>query len=104
MKRKKEKHNFTNKILISRNRINSDLLELRRRYTNLYIPSDFFSTQIRWPESFPPNTPFSLQKPCAFHIMHRSVEPVTDNNHIQDSPPDADYLFSAKVCSINLLK
>lgn len=80
------------------------MLELRRRYTNLYVPSDFFFTEIRWPESFPPNATFSIQKPCAFHIAHRSVEappPPTVDGADADEPvldaPDADYLFSAKV-------
>ncbi|XP_055630260.1 cell division cycle and apoptosis regulator protein 1-like [Toxorhynchites rutilus septentrionalis] len=73
-----------------------DILELRRRYHTLYVPSDFFTSEIHWAESFPPNEPFSIKKPCAFHVMHKDVEPLqsTDNNL---EPPDADYLYSAKV-------
>lgn len=88
-------------------RVEADVLELRRRYTNLYVPSDFFFTEIRWSESFPPNATFSIQKPCAFHIAHRSVEApdsttaddgasAADRDALLDAP-DADYLFSAKV-------
>lgn len=77
-------------------------MELRRRYTNLYIPSDFFFTEIRWSESFPPNATFSIQKPCAFHIKHRSVESVHENDAVLN-PPDVDYLFSAKVRILNSL-
>lgn len=74
----------------------ADVLELRRRYTNLYVPSDFFFTEIRWSESFPPDATFSIQKPCTFHIKHRTVDSIKDNDAVLD-PPDADYLFSAKV-------
>lgn len=100
---------------VSRDRIEADVLELRRRYMNLYVPSDFFFTEIRWPVSFPPNATFSIQRPCAFHVAHRSVEApprrmlVADGEtggdavEEEDEPvldaPDADYLYSAKVSS-----
>jgi S1-like/BURAN domain len=74
----------------------ADVLELKRRYTNLYVPSDFFNTQIRWIDAFPPNAPYSIQKPCAFHVMSKDVESPFENDALLD-PPDADYLFSAKV-------
>lgn len=80
-------------------RVESDVLELRRRYTNLYVPSDFFFTNIRWSQSFPPNATFSIHKPCTFHIKHRSVENVKENDAVLN-PPDADYLFSAKVYAL----
>lgn len=82
-------------------RVESDVLELRRRYTNLYVPSDFFFTNIRWSQSFPPNATFSIHKPCSFHIKHRSVESVKENDAVLN-PPDADYLFSAKVIVVSL--
>lgn len=85
---------------ISLNLSQADVLELRRRYENLYIPSDFFFTHIKWSESFPPNNPFSIQRPCAFHIMHKSIELPTTNsiNNLGDlEPTDLDYTFSAKV-------
>lgn len=71
-------------------------MELRRRYSNLYIPSDFFHTQIKWPETFTPDKPFSIHRPCSFHIMHKSVDPPKDFVLPAD-PSDANYLFSAKV-------
>lgn len=76
------------------------MLELRRRYVNMYVPSDFFFTEIRWPQSFPPHAAFSLQKPCSFHIAHRSVEapePTEPTAAAVLDAPDANYLFSAKV-------
>lgn len=81
-------------------RTEADVLELRRRYNNLYVPSDFFFSQIRWSESFPPHAPFSLQKPCTFHVFHKSVaNPNAHENHAELDPPDADSTFSAKVYS-----
>ncbi|XP_058835786.1 cell division cycle and apoptosis regulator protein 1-like [Topomyia yanbarensis] len=75
---------------------NADILELRRRYHTLYIPSDFFMSQIRWVDAFPPNEPFTIRKPCAFHVMHKDVEPL-HLNEVNLEPADADYLYSAKV-------
>nr|CAI5835221.1 unnamed protein product [Callosobruchus analis] len=75
---------------------NADVLELRRRYNNLYIPSDFFFTNIKWVDSFPPDKPFALNKPCSFHVMSKDIEPATENTAVLE-PADADYTFSAKV-------
>ncbi|XP_053682207.1 cell division cycle and apoptosis regulator protein 1-like [Sabethes cyaneus] len=75
---------------------NADILELRRRYHTLYIPSDFFTAQIRWVDAFPPNEPFTIRKPCLFHVMHKDVEPLHTNDNLTE-PIDADYLYSAKV-------
>ncbi|GLV41286.1 hypothetical protein CBL_04810 [Carabus blaptoides fortunei] len=74
----------------------ADVLEIRRRYTNLYVPSDFFCTNFRWIDAFPPHSPFALNKPCSFHIMNKEIEPVTEVHTVLE-PSDADYLFSAKV-------
>lgn len=77
-------------------RSNADVLEVRRRYGNLYIPSDFFNSNFRWLDAFPADKPFTLNKPCAFHIMNKDVDGVAENDAVLE-PPDADYLFSAKV-------
>lgn len=77
-----------------------DVPGLSQRYTNLYIPSDFFNAHVKWGETFPPQMPFSLNNPCAYHIMSREIE----NPHASDAvlePPDADYKFSAKVFQNN---
>ncbi|KAI4460282.1 cell division cycle and apoptosis regulator protein [Holotrichia oblita] len=74
----------------------ADVLEIRRRYSNLYIPSDFFTSSFRWIDAFPADKPFTLNKPCFFHIMNKEVDPVSPNDAVLE-PPDADYLFSAKV-------
>lgn len=79
----------------------ADVLEIRRRYQNMYIPSDFFSTNFRWVDAFPPHMPFALNKPCSFHVMHKDVDPCSENTAVLE-PSDADYLFSAKVMLISM--
>jgi hypothetical protein len=79
----------------------ADVLEIRRRYSNLYIPSDFFYTHFRWVDAFPPDKPFTMNKPCVFHIMNKEVDPVVENDAVLE-PPDADYLFSAKVMLMSM--
>lgn len=83
------------KQLLTQTRV--DILELRRRYLTLYIPSDFFTSEVRWIEAFPPNEPFSINNPCAFHVMHKEVEPLVPVSANDLEPADADYLYSAKV-------
>ncbi|XP_076643256.1 cell division cycle and apoptosis regulator protein 1 isoform X2 [Halictus rubicundus] len=83
------------------NRPEADVLEIRRRYQNMYIPSDFFSTNFRWVDAFPPHMPFALNKPCSFHVMHKDVDPCTENTAVLE-PSDADYIFSAKVMLISM--
>lgn len=74
-----------------------DILELRRRYLTMYIPSDFFTSEVRWTEAFPPNEPFSIKNPCSFHVMHKEVEPLVPIAPNDLEPSDADYFYSAKV-------
>ncbi|EMP40572.1 Cell division cycle and apoptosis regulator protein 1 [Chelonia mydas] len=75
---------------------NCDMMELRRRYQNLYIPSDFFDAQFTWVDAFPMSRPFQLGNYCNFYVMHREVDPLDKNTAVLD-PPDADHLYSAKV-------
>uniref|UniRef100_A0A1B6DP60 SAP domain-containing protein n=2 Tax=Clastoptera arizonana TaxID=38151 RepID=A0A1B6DP60_9HEMI len=79
----------------------ADVLEIKRRYSNLYIPSDFFSSSFRWVDMFPPHRPLTLERPCAFHVMHKDVEPVIENTGPLEAP-DADYLFCAKVMLLSM--
>ncbi|XP_018097853.1 cell division cycle and apoptosis regulator protein 1 isoform X1 [Xenopus laevis] len=73
-----------------------DTMELRRRYQNLYIPSDFFDAQFTWVDAFPISRPFQLGNYSNFYIMHKEVDPLEKNTAIVD-PPDADHTYSAKV-------
>lgn len=78
-----------------------DVPALSQRYTNLYVPSDFFSAQVTWGETFPPQAPFSINSPCAYHIMSKEVENPNTSDAVLE-PPDADYRFSAKVMLISM--
>ncbi|XP_022315964.2 cell division cycle and apoptosis regulator protein 1-like isoform X3 [Crassostrea virginica] len=74
----------------------ANVISLKSRYTNLYIPSDFFNASFEWTEAFPCYRPFQMGNHCGFHVMHKDVEPLNANDSVLD-PPDADHLFSAKV-------
>ncbi|XP_052772614.1 cell division cycle and apoptosis regulator protein 1-like [Mya arenaria] len=78
---------------------NASVVTLKSRYTNMYIPSDFFNAEFPWHDAFPLLRPFQLGKPCSFHVMHKDIERVGQNTAVLD-PPDADHLFSAKVMLI----
>lgn len=77
----------------------ADVWELKQRYQNMYVPSDFFHSEVRWAESFTPDNPFVLRQPCAFQLMHKEIAPppetATDDTLLD--PPDADHSFAAKV-------
>ncbi|ELU05545.1 hypothetical protein CAPTEDRAFT_214786 [Capitella teleta] len=75
----------------------ANVMVLRSRYNNLYVPSDFFNAQFRWTEAFPIERPFNIMAHgCEYHVMSKDVEPLEKNEACID-PPDADHLFSAKV-------
>lgn len=87
---------------ISLSLLDIDVLETRRRYPNLYVPSDFLISENRWVNVFQPQKPFTLNRPCLFHIM-KDVSSVDESveKAVLD-PPDADYSFSAKVMLMSL--
>ncbi|XP_056018818.1 cell division cycle and apoptosis regulator protein 1-like isoform X3 [Ostrea edulis] len=74
----------------------ANVISLKSRYGNLYIPSDFFNASFEWTEAFPCYRPFQMGNHCGFHVMHKDVEALGANESVLD-PPDADHLFSAKV-------
>uniref|UniRef100_A0A8C2CHA2 Cell division cycle and apoptosis regulator protein 1 n=1 Tax=Cyprinus carpio TaxID=7962 RepID=A0A8C2CHA2_CYPCA len=75
---------------------NCDMMELRRRYQSLYIPSDFFDAVFTWVDAFPLTRPFTFGNYCNFHIMHKEVDSLVKNTAVLD-PPDANHTYSAKV-------
>ncbi|XP_055874989.1 cell division cycle and apoptosis regulator protein 1-like [Biomphalaria glabrata] len=72
------------------------VVSLKNKYTNLYIPSDFFHASFSWVENFPLTRPFTLGQACNFHVMHKDVPPIKPVTAVLD-PGDTDHLFSAKV-------
>ena len=86
-------------IYIFPNRATTDVIELRKRYSNMYIPSDFFHSNFQWMQAFPLHRPLTLGNQCSFHIMNKEVEPIVKGEPIPE-PADCSYLFSAKVWGI----
>ncbi|XP_061394616.1 cell division cycle and apoptosis regulator protein 1-like [Musca vetustissima] len=81
----------------------ADIQTLRNRYSSLYIPSDFFHANIKWTETFTPDNPFSLRRPCQFHLMDKNAEsPFEQPSQDELEPADADYVYSAKVMLLSL--
>lgn len=83
-------------LLLFHYRKDTNVISLKSRYTNLYIPSDFFNANFSWTEAFPLVRPFQLGHHCNFHVLHKDVETVSPSTAVLD-PPDADHLYSAKV-------
>ena len=77
------------------------VMDLRRRYNNMYIPSDFFNVRLCWTEVLPLHRPLRLgAQTCSFHVRRRNVSglPVFHgNSETTSTPTDASHLFSAKV-------
>lgn len=91
------------------------VLDLKKRYQRLYVPSDFFLARACWLESFPVDKPLNLTKTSPI-IVFRKVEPEvgdidlgfieydlatqkksTKKIEFVPEPEDARRLFSAKV-------
>ncbi|XP_065200326.1 cell division cycle and apoptosis regulator protein 1-like [Planococcus citri] len=79
----------------------ADIVVLKKRYPALYIPSDFFTSNFSWTETFPLYKPFTLDKPCTFHVMHKDCDPLVENNANLE-PADLNYLFSVKVLLMSI--
>ncbi|KAK7493304.1 hypothetical protein BaRGS_00015430 [Batillaria attramentaria] len=78
------------------NQREANVIMLKSKYSNMYIPSDFFHTSFPWVDNLPLQRPFVLGQPCKFHVMHKEVGPLTPETAVLD-PPDADHKYCAKV-------
>ncbi len=74
----------------------TNVIELRKRYSNMYIPSYFFASNLTWQEAFPLHRSLGLGNSCSFHVMSKDVEPLEKNDAVLE-PSDASYKYSAKV-------
>lgn len=82
---------------VSLNFPESSVCELKKRYSNMYVPSDFFLADHSWMTSFPIHDSFKIQYASTFHIFNKdSVESPYLSDAIYD-PTDADHSYSAKV-------
>ena len=78
---------------------NSNVMDLKKRYSNLYIPSDFFNANHVWNEAYPIHQPFEFEYGTSFHVFNKDVveSPVPASSKWQLDAPDADYTWVAKV-------
>merc|ERR1719430_1048668 len=76
-------------------------MELKKRYSNLYIPSDFFTAKHLWNNAYPIEEPFKVQYDSSFHVFNKdSVDPPASSlgpSNWQFDPTDSDYTWVAKV-------
>uniref|UniRef100_A0A915PP47 SAP domain-containing protein n=1 Tax=Setaria digitata TaxID=48799 RepID=A0A915PP47_9BILA len=73
------------------------VMQLRKRYPSLYIPSDFSDASIEWPKTTPMDNPISISTtPITYHVLHKDIDSPSENLAALN-PPDADYRFSVKV-------
>ena len=75
-------------------------MELKKRYHNLYIPSDFFNAHHSWNEAFPTEAPFKVQYATSFNTFSKDLvepPPGLGTSRWQFDPPDCDYTWVAKV-------
>merc|ERR1719264_1405174 len=85
---------------ISLNFPHSSVMELKKRYHNLYIPSDFFNADHAWNEAFPTEAPFKVQYATSFNTFSKDLvepPPGLGPSRWQFDPPDCDYTWVAKV-------
>uniref|UniRef100_A0A914I943 SAP domain-containing protein n=1 Tax=Globodera rostochiensis TaxID=31243 RepID=A0A914I943_GLORO len=78
--------------------------ELRKRYTSLYIPSDFIRCKLDWIESIKLETPLQFSPhPIKFHVLHKDVDvPLGEGEQLPvENPSDADNRFVVKVLLIS---
>ncbi len=51
----------------------SNVLELKKRYSSMYVPSDFFMGDHVWSRSFPIHKPFRIQYATSYHIFNKEL-------------------------------
>ena len=82
---------------VSLNFPDSNVYDLKKRYSNMYVPSDFFMADHSWMRSFPVHDAFKIQYASTFHIFNKEqVESPLLSDAVYD-PMDADHRFNAKV-------
>jgi hypothetical protein len=82
---------------VSLNFLESSVYELKKRYSNMYVPSDYFMANHSWMKSFPIHDGFKIQYASTFHIFNKDlVESPLLSDAVYD-PSDANHTFSAKV-------
>ncbi len=74
------------------------MLDLKKRYSSMYVPSDFFLADHVWNTSYPAHRPFRIQYASSYHVFNKElVEPPKGLGGAVFDPPDADYAYTVKV-------
>ena len=74
----------------------NNVISLKARYSNLYVPSDFTNVKNSWLSSLPLNRPLKFNNRCLFHIMHRETHAIEKNLAVLE-PADLDHRWNVKV-------
>ena len=87
---------------VSLNFPSSNVIDLKKRFSNLYIPSDFFNANHVWNEAYPIHDPFKLEYATSFHVFNKELVESPHSTGASPGkwvldPPDADYTWVAKV-------
>ena len=77
----------------------STVMDLKKRYSNLYIPSDFFNANHAWNDAYPIHEPFEIEYGASYHVFNKDLveSPLTADSKWLLEAPDADYTWVAKV-------
>ncbi len=65
----------------------ANVVELRRRYAHMYVPSDFVDADFHWPDTLPRSRPLPLDRPVAYHVFDKRVDPPPSLAAAAVSPP-----------------
>ena len=49
------------------------VVDLKKRYLNMYVPSDFFLVDHAWMKAFPAERAFKVHSPSAFHVFNKEL-------------------------------
>ena len=49
------------------------VMDLKKRYLNMYVPSDFFQVDHQWMKAFPAERAFKIQSQTAFHVFNKEL-------------------------------
>lgn len=75
-------------------------MDLHKRYTNLYIPSDFIRCEMSWLKSIQLDLPLQiLPHPVTFNVLHKDIDlPLDEGDSLaSEYPHDADNRYVVKV-------
>ncbi|CAI4224435.1 unnamed protein product [Auanema sp. JU1783] len=75
------------------------LVQVKSRYSKLYIPSDFVDLTPDWVKRVPLDSPIDFTNSVSFHVLHKDVDyiPVDNEKEAPLEPEDFDHRHQVKV-------